>query len=33
MKAYKIPILDALENIKAFSPVKIWFNDKELYND
>ena len=33
MNAYKIPILNALENIKVFSPVKICFNDKELYND
>lgn len=33
MNAYKMPILDVLENIKAFSPVKICFNDKELYND
>jgi hypothetical protein len=33
MNAYKMPILDVLENIKAFSPVKICFNYKDLYND
>lgn len=33
MNAYKMPILDVLENIKAFSPVKICFNNIVLYND
>ena len=30
---YKRPILEVLEMLRGFSPIKICFNDNELYND
>ena len=30
---YKRPILEVLEDLRVFNPIKICFNDKELYND
>lgn len=30
---YKRPILEVLEMLHGFSPIKVCFNDNELYND